>query len=92
MFHRGLGVFDHETRTLAAWDAKPTEAVGAPVFVPRGADAEGDGWLLTTIHDEASDTGSLAVFDARDIAAGPIARAHAEHRIPMGFHALWKGE
>ncbi len=90
-FQRGLGRFDHETGLLAAWDAKPTEAVGEPVFAARSADsAEPDGFILTTIHDEETDSGSLAIFEAADLAAGPIARAHAAHRIPMGFHALWK--
>ncbi|MBT8115019.1 MAG: carotenoid oxygenase family protein [Arenicella sp.] len=33
------------------------------------------------------------VFDAKDIAQGPIARIKLPHRVPAGFHGLWaRGE
>ena len=68
------------------------DATGEPVFVPRSADSsEGDGWLLAVIHRAATDTSDLAVFDATDVAAGPIASAHAPRRVPFGFHGNWRG-
>ena len=33
---------------------------------------------------------SLAVFDAQNVADGPIACAELPHRVPYGFHGNWK--
>ncbi|MGH7025278.1 MAG: carotenoid oxygenase family protein [Caulobacteraceae bacterium] len=68
------------------------DATGEPVFVPRGAGSgEGDGWILAVIYRGGSHTSDLAVFDASDIAAGPIACAHTPRRVPFGFHGNWRG-
>lgn len=55
---------------------------------PDGA-AENDGWLLTVVTDRAEGRSDLAVIDARDVAAGPIARVHLPQRLPFGFHSNW---
>ncbi|HYE47223.1 MAG TPA: carotenoid oxygenase family protein, partial [Caulobacter sp.] len=66
--------------------------VGEPVFVPRGPDSpEGDGWILTLLYWPREAFSELAVFDAVDIEAGPVARAAAPRRIPFGFHANFVG-
>ncbi|MEE8311054.1 MAG: carotenoid oxygenase family protein [Candidatus Binatia bacterium] len=58
-----------------------------PVFVPRTPDAaEDDGFVLCTVYDGPNDASFLAVLDARNLQAEPLAKAHLEHRIPMGFH------
>lgn len=88
IFHRGLGVFDHETGAIVTCYAGADQAVAEPVFAPRGAN-EGDGWLLTNIYDEARDASRLALFDAENLAAGPIASARLPHRVPVGFHGAW---
>jgi carotenoid cleavage dioxygenase len=61
------------------------------VFVPRSADAaEGDGWLLSVVWRWAENRSDLAVFDATELAAGPVALAHLTHRVPAGFHGNWR--
>jgi carotenoid cleavage dioxygenase len=67
------------------------DTASEPVFVPRGA-AEGDGWLLSVIFRAQSCTSDLAIFDATDIAAGPVALAHLPCRVPAGFHGNWVGD
>jgi carotenoid cleavage dioxygenase-like enzyme len=62
---------------------------GEPVFVPRGA-AEGDGWLLCLVWDSSANESALAVLDARDVAAGPVARVRMPARVPGGFHCHWR--
>ena len=75
-------------RTVLEYDAG--DAPGEPVFVPRSADAEeGDGYVLSVVYRGADDRSELQVFDAQDIAAGPIARARVPHRVPFGFHGNW---
>jgi carotenoid cleavage dioxygenase len=86
--HRALGRFDHATGELRLWRAPDRCAVSEPLFAPRPG-SEGDGWLLATVFDEARNRSWLAVLDARDIEAGPIARALLDHRVPAGFHGSW---
>lgn len=91
IFHRGVGHFDHATRRMRVCAAGPRSAVAEPVFVPGKRDArEGEGYLLTNIFDEDRNASHLAIFDAEEIERGPIARAHLDHRVPVGFHGLWK--
>ncbi|TAJ69920.1 MAG: carotenoid oxygenase family protein [Phenylobacterium sp.] len=61
-----------------------------PVFVPRSADAaEGDGWLTAVLWRAGENRSDLAVFEAQDIAKGPIAIAEMPRRMPFGFHGNW---
>jgi carotenoid cleavage dioxygenase-like enzyme len=61
------------------------------VFVPRSPDAaEGDGWVLSVVYRAAEDRSDLAVFEAADIAKGPVALAQLSSRVPAGFHGNWR--
>jgi carotenoid cleavage dioxygenase-like enzyme len=60
---------------------------GEPVFVPKSADAaENDGYLLTVVYDGNADSSYLAVLDAQNVHAKPVAKIRLEDRVPMGFH------
>jgi len=61
---------------------------GEPVFVPRGKE-EGDGWLVTTVYRGAEDRSDFVVFDAQDVAKGPVGTAQLPRRVPFGFHGNW---
>ena len=64
---------------------------GEPVFVPRAADAaEGDGWLVATVYRPSEDRSDLVVFEAMDVAKGPIGWAELPRRVPFGFHGNWR--
>ncbi len=79
-------------KTLAT-DTYAFEAgyVSEPMFVPRNASSvEGDGYVLTCVYDITSNTSALCVFDAQNIAAGPVGRAKVSHRVPVRFHGTWK--
>lgn len=85
--HRALGRYDHRTGEMRLWRAGEGMAVSEPVFAPRrGASEEGVGHLLATVFDEARNASHLAILDAERIEAGPVARAHLDHRVPAGFH------
>lgn len=63
---------------------------GEPVFVARdGARDEDDGWVMALRHDRERDLSELAVLDARDITADPVAVVHLPARVPNGFHGNW---
>lgn len=66
------------------------DATSEPVFVPRSANAaEGDGWVTAVIYRAGEDRSDLVVFEAQDIAKGPIALARMPRRVPFGFHGNW---
>jgi carotenoid cleavage dioxygenase-like enzyme len=68
------------------------DALSEPVFVARGDDAaEGDGWLLATVWRARENRSDLAVFNAIDVTAGPVALVQLAHRVPAGFHGNWVG-
>ncbi len=67
------------------------DSPGEPVFAPRSAGAaEGDGWLITVVYRGAEDRSDFVVFDAQDVAKGPIGVARLPRRVPYGFHGNWR--
>ncbi|TQM25389.1 carotenoid oxygenase family protein [Nocardia bhagyanarayanae] len=63
---------------------------GEAAFVARaGAADSDDGYLMTFVHDRSRGTSYLAILDAADPAARPIAEVHLPVRIPTGFHGNW---
>ncbi|MCB1000802.1 MAG: carotenoid oxygenase family protein [Acidimicrobiales bacterium] len=86
------GLIKHDVRdgTRVTWDPGPTSHTGEWLFVPAGSDpAEDAGWLFGFVHDDATDTTELAIVDATDVGAGPVARIELPQRVPYGFHATW---
>jgi carotenoid cleavage dioxygenase len=79
--------FDTESGTEDYYHFGPGSAAGELVFAPRigGAD-EADGYAMTIVHRANSPTSELAIFAAKDIAAGPLATVHIPFRVPSGFH------
>ena len=60
-----------------------------PMAPTRGATAEDDGYLVTFVTDMNADRSECLVFDAADIAIGPIARVRLPERISSGTHSCW---
>jgi carotenoid cleavage dioxygenase len=66
------------------------DATSEPVFVARSPTAEeGDGWITAVVYRAGEDRSDFLVFEAQDIARGPIAAAHMPRRVPFGFHGNW---
>jgi carotenoid cleavage dioxygenase len=84
----GVTHIDARTGAETSWDPGEQYASGEWLFVPTG-DGEGNGVLLSFVHDKSADTSELVVLNARDIAAGPLARVALPQRVPYGFHATW---
>lgn len=83
---------DLQSGRKAMWDAGKGNTILEPVFVPRHAGAEeGDGFIVTSVYRGETNLSDFAVFDARDVSAGPLALAHLPVRIPHGFHGNWRG-
>jgi carotenoid cleavage dioxygenase-like enzyme len=89
--HDGLTHYDHKTGKNSTFSASVDDRFGEPIFVPRSETAaEGDGWLLSVIYRGEEKRSDLAVFEATELAKGPIALAHLSSRVPAGFHGNWR--
>ena len=81
--------YDRVTGERTSIELGAGQTPGESVFVAAdGGTAEDDGYLMTYVHDAASDTSSLAIFDASTMSAEPVASV-ALPRIPFGFHGSW---
>lgn len=91
VLYDSLARFDFDTGERSMHTLPRGDVVSEPVFVPRANDAaEGDGWLLAVAWREQEGRSDLLVFDAMDLAAGPLAVASLPHRVPFGFHGSWR--
>lgn len=93
---RGLdGQFDsitaHDLRrgTETTYRPGPGRVVGEPVVASATSGDEGDGWVLTYVHDRATDRSEVQVLPASDVSAGPVATVQLPRRVPFGFHGSW---
>jgi carotenoid cleavage dioxygenase-like enzyme len=84
----GVVAIDANTGTESHWDPGARYSSGEWLFVPLG-DGEANGVLMTYVFDKAKNTSELVVLDARNVAAGPLARVALPQRVPYGFHATW---
>lgn len=66
------------------------DSVSEPIFVPCSAAApEGEGWLLAVAYRAREGRSDVLILDAGRVAAGPVAVARLETRVPSGFHGNW---
>lgn len=78
---------DHQTGAEQHWWCGPVSSLQEPCFIPRSKDAaEGDGWIVQVCNRLDENTSDLLVFDALDIAKGPIATIHIPIRLRFGLH------
>ncbi len=50
---------------------------------------EDDGYLVGFMWDDDREASFVTIFDAKDIAQGPVAKIRVPQRVPNGFHATW---
>jgi carotenoid cleavage dioxygenase-like enzyme len=82
--------YDLSTGASVVHDFGPGRHPGeaAPAVRP-GASEELDGYVMTYVHDEIENRTELAIVDASDFAAPPVARILLPQRVPYGFHGSW---
>jgi carotenoid cleavage dioxygenase len=85
-----FGRVDVTTGAVDYWSHEQRLSVQEPQFVPKGPDAgEGEGWLLVILNRLDQGHSEIGVFDALQVAAGPVARLHLPVRIRSTFHGNW---
>jgi carotenoid cleavage dioxygenase-like enzyme len=81
---------DLKTGQRSVYELTGGDLTSEPVFTPSSETAaEGEGWLTAVIWRAAENRSDFAVFDAQNVAAGPIALAEVPRRVPFGFHGNW---
>jgi all-trans-8'-apo-beta-carotenal 15,15'-oxygenase len=85
-FH-ALQVRNVESGKTTRYDYGDDFIVEEHVVVARpGSSKELDGWILGTAFNAKRQQTCVNVFDATNIAKGPIARAWLPYWLPLGFH------
>jgi all-trans-8'-apo-beta-carotenal 15,15'-oxygenase len=86
----GIASLCPDTGAVDAHVLLPTQRASEPVFVARpGATDETDGHVLTLCADGHSDRAFVGIYDARHIAAGPVAKIWLDHYVPITFHGIF---
>ena len=88
----GIRKFDLETGAdLGAWSDDPQNSwYSEPWFAEADQpQAEDHGYVVVFQWNNALQRQTLDIFDARDIAQGPVAQVELPQRLPAGFHACW---
>jgi len=88
---RSLIKVDTEARTQTMWTGEAHEFVGEPIFLPRdnAGPEEDDGYVVMVLWNGRERVSHLVVFDARDIAKGPVSRLPLPTALPHGLHGTW---
>jgi len=90
VFGGGIARWDWETGRQEPFALGADYWSEEPVFVPRnGGTDEADGWIVATALNQRAARTELVVFDARRIAAGPLARLACPYPLPLGFHGAF---
>jgi carotenoid cleavage dioxygenase len=86
----GITRYDHTTRASQSYMFGKDRFGSESPFAPcHDAKDEDDGYVVSFVTDMAADRSECVVLDARDLAAGPVARILLPHRLSSGTHSCW---
>jgi carotenoid cleavage dioxygenase-like enzyme len=75
---------------VEVWTAPPGHYLGGePAFAPDPADPANHGAVICQRFDATTGESAFLVFDAFDVARGPVAVLPLERALHLGFHALF---
>lgn len=90
---QGIGKFDIDGNAKDLWYPNEYEFCGEPMFAPKKSDAptgkEDDGYIISILFNGKDKKSEVLVFDATNIAAGPIARITLGIAIPHGLYGCF---
>ena len=86
----GFVRYDLEQNTCTSYHAGVNKWFSEAPFAPKDNWVEeDDGYLVGFMWDDEKQTSYVTVFDAQDIAQGPVCKIKLPQRVPNGFHAPW---
>ncbi|KAL0311964.1 UNVERIFIED_CONTAM: Carotenoid 9,10(9',10')-cleavage dioxygenase 1 [Sesamum radiatum] len=66
-----------------------TFCTGASFVAKQGAADEDDGWLITFVHNEDTNTSEVYIVDAKNISSEAVAKIRLPGRVPYGYHGAY---
>lgn len=82
-----MGHFEWDTGKKDTWWAGPTCTFQEPVFVPKaGSTTEGEGYLIALLNHLDVLRNDILIFDAQNLAQGPLAAIHLPVKLRLGLH------
>ena len=82
--------YDFKNDTSEVYEYGPGKFGAEPVFVAaEGAKSEDEGYLLSLVYNQETDTSNLIILNAKEPKSGPLATVHLPQRVPHGFHGEW---
>ncbi|EXB58586.1 hypothetical protein L484_008741 [Morus notabilis] len=66
-----------------------TFCTGAAFVAKKGGLEEDDGWIVTFVHNEATNISQVFLIDAQKFSGEPVARITLPCRVPYGFHGAF---
>ncbi len=82
--------YDLEQKVSHVHRFKPGQYCGEASFIPKaGQVSEDQGYVVTLVFDETTETSLLVILDAANFASEPLAEIHLPVRVPSGFHGNW---
>ncbi len=86
----GFVRYDMQTNTSTSYHEGVDKWFSEAPFAPKDNwKEEDDGYLVGFMWDDTKQASYVTVFDAKDIAKGPVARIRLPQRVPNGFHSTW---
>ena len=85
-----LAHVDHQTGRTSLWHGGEARSLQEPCFIPKSPRApEGEGYLVQVQPHLNDGLADLLLFDAQQVAEGPMATIHLPLRMRFGLHGNW---
>ncbi|MGK7880979.1 MAG: carotenoid oxygenase family protein [Crocosphaera sp.] len=82
--------YDLVNKTNKIHQFKPGCYGGEAAFIPSTkGQSELDGYVVTFVYNENTNTSDFVIIDPRNFESEPIATVHLPVRVPSGFHGNW---
>ncbi|MGE0796828.1 MAG: carotenoid oxygenase family protein [Lautropia sp.] len=86
----GIVRYDLERDSCTSYHEGTGKWFSEAPFAPKdGWQQEDDGYLVGFMWDTVREASFVTIFDAKNVAQGPVARIRLPRRVPNGFHATW---
>jgi all-trans-8'-apo-beta-carotenal 15,15'-oxygenase len=79
---------DYRKSVIDRYQFGSGQFVTEPIYARSSQDAR-RGYLLSEVYVHADRKSRLAIFDAQNLARGPIGEVFLTHHLPIGFHGFW---
>lgn len=68
----------------------PLQFAGEPMIIPKASTSEElAAYVCTYVYDSETHTSFLAILDAGNLSAGPLAEVQLPSHVPYSFHGEW---